>query len=284
MDRVIVVIVSVIVFVIVCVIVWVCILEHRRKNHTLQHFKNVDTKKASFSLTTIPSRIKHIEPNIQSLVAQNPKTVYLHVPHFFRKTNKTYEIPKWLDDYVIDGSVTLVRTHDRGPATKFLGLLDINMDPEHYVVIVDDDQIYNEKLLSNLLHKVDSLGGECVVGADTMNGVTGYSGYIFKRRLLNGLSRFVWPDECYFVDDIWITNYFLSNGVRIVQLFDVFINNMSIGETPKNLAEFLNVMRVDNTNLEKGTYREKVQQIHPLYGRRGDKNERCQRSMNDYNV
>ena len=61
------------------------LIEYIRRNYTLQEFKNVDTKRASFSITTIPSRIEHIEPCIKSLLFQNPKTVYLNIPHKFKK-------------------------------------------------------------------------------------------------------------------------------------------------------------------------------------------------------
>ena len=80
--------------------------EHVRKTYTLQEFTNVDTKKASFSLTTTPSRINGMEPTIKNLVAQNPKTIYLNVLYVLKKTGESYIIPKWLDKY--KGIVTLI--------------------------------------------------------------------------------------------------------------------------------------------------------------------------------
>lgn len=269
--------------------------EYLRKNYTLQEFKNVDTKKASFSLTTIPSRFEFIEPNIKSLIAQNPKTVYLNVPDVFKKTGEPYIIPEWLDKYTKTGQVTIIKTTDKGPATKFLGLLDIKtsgflyIDPEEYIVVVDDDQIYNQKLLSNLIYKIEKVGDNNVVCANPDIHIigkignpgeigrvaTGYSGFIFKRKLINDILTFTWPDECYLVDDPWITKYFQYKNNKIYSLFDVPISNISISETPTNLFEFLKMIGVNNNNLEEGSYRKKVQTIDPLYATRGNKNSLC---------
>jgi len=258
-----------------------CYGEYLRKNHSLQEFKNVDTKRASFSLTTIPSRINHIEPNLISLLSQNPKTVYLNIPYYFKKTGKSYDIPKWLDKYTETGEVTVVRTDDKGPATKFLGIIDQTIHPEHYIIVVDDDQIYNDKMLSNLVYKADNLGGESVVCCNLDSGsVTGYSGFIFKRKLLNNISRFIWPKECFLVDDPWITNYFKYNKIPINQLFDISVSNISIEKTSDNIISFLKSILVSNYNLQKGSYRTKVQQIDPLYVNRGNKNLECEIALN----
>lgn len=259
--------------------------EYVRLNYSLQEFKNVDTRKASFTLTTIPSRINHIEPNLKSLIAQGPKTIYLNVPYIFKKTGERYIIPKWLTKYIETGEVTLIRSEDKGPATKFLGILEHNIDPEHYIIVVDDDQIYNDKLLSNLVHKLESLKKDSVVSSniqfDGTNGysgnlITGYAGFIFKRKLLNNISKFVWPKECYLVDDVWITEYFKYNGIEMVQLFNVYVPNVSIVKTSDNVISFLKSII---NHLPKGSYREKVQEIDALYKDRGFKNLECKNAV-----
>lgn len=251
--------------------------EYVRKNYTLQEFKNVDTKRASFSLTTIPTRINLIEPNIKALITQKPKTIYLNIPYVLKKTGESYVIPQWLDKYIESGEVIVVRTDDKGPATKFLGILNIKIHPEHYIIVVDDDQIYNDKLLTNLVHKADSIGGEGVVCANVDFGmVTGYSGFIMKRKLLNDISKFIWPKECYLVDDPWITNYFKYHKIPITQLFDISVSNISTEKTSPDIISFLRSIMVSNYNLQKGSYREKVQEINPLYADRGNKNMQCE--------
>lgn len=255
--------------------------EHVRKNYTLQEFKNVNTNRASFSLTTIPSRINLIEPNLKSLLEQKPNTVYLNIPYIFKKTGEEYKLPKWLDKYIDNGEITVIRTEDKGPATKFLGLLEEKIHPEHYIIVVDDDQIYNDKLLSNLIYKADSIGGEGVVSSKIDSGlVTGYGGFIFKRKLLDNITKFIWPKECFLVDDAWITGYFKHQGIQMVQLFDISVANVSIEKTANNIFEFMSNIMISNINLKKGSYRAKVQQINPLYEDRGDKNLQCEMAIN----
>lgn len=254
--------------------------EYIRQNYTLQEFKNVDTKRASFSLTTIPSRIEHIEPCIKSLLFQNPKTVYLNIPDKLKKTGEEYIIPKWLDKYTTTGQVTLVRTKDVGPATKFMGILGAIIDPEHYIIVVDDDQIYNKYLLSNLVYRADNVGGNKVVSCDLYEGsVAGYAGYILKRKLLNNIIYFIWPNECFLVDDIWISEYFMHEKIEMIQLYNIYIVNFSISESPKNLQDLFKMKSIGNDNLIEGEYRTNVQQINPLYKDRGSKNQDCKNAI-----
>lgn len=39
---------------------------------------------------------------------------------------------------------------DDGPITKLLPLLDVEKDPKTFLVLIDDDTIYNRKMLDNL--------------------------------------------------------------------------------------------------------------------------------------
>jgi len=281
---------EIVLFIIIFITLFLLICEYTRLTCTLQHFQNVDTKKASFSLTTIPSRLPHIERNIKSLLAQNPKTVYLNIPYIFNKTKEPYEIPKWLDKYTKNKQVTLIRPEDKGPATKFLGLFETDIDPEHYIIVVDDDQIYNQRLLSNLVKKADDVKGECVVCSEPgmtiyKPGVldyapTGFSGYIFKRKLLDKITYFVWPKECFLVDDIWIAKYFHQRGIKTLSLFNIPVANFSTSKTPSNLGDFFNLLFRSYAGT-KGSYRAKVQEINPLYANRGAQNEICMNTLNN---
>ena len=38
---------------------------------------------------------------------------------------------------VLKSCVTIIRTEDKGPGTKFLGLFDHDIDPDEYICIVD---------------------------------------------------------------------------------------------------------------------------------------------------
>ncbi len=216
-----------------------------RVHNSLFEINNVDTKRASFSLTTTPLRIEHMEPTIKSLLAQGPKTVYLNVPYKFNKTGEDYVIPSWLNKYIETGQVTLIRLTDKGPATKFMGLFEYEkgIDPEEYICVVDDDHVYNKNLLSNLINKADQFNGTRVISTLLPLGpprIEGWCGFIFKWKLLWGIRTYPTPKECFLVDDPWITNYFLDNGIKLTRLFKIQINNISVTETPKNVFEFLN--------------------------------------------
>ena len=219
--------------------------EYIRQTCTLQKLPDVNTKNSSFSLTTIPSRINEMEPTIESLVKQNPKTIYLNVPFKFKKTGENYVIPEWLDKYTNTGEVTLIRPEDKGPATKFLGLFEYKgiIEPDEYICIVDDDQIYNENLLSNLIKKADKFNGERVISVLvelTPPRIEGWCGYIFKKKLLDDIIHYPHPSECYFVDDPWITSYFMDKGIKITRLFHSNVFTVSLRKTPKDVFQFLN--------------------------------------------
>jgi hypothetical protein len=244
-----------------------------RVNNTFKYYPEIDTKKASFSLTTIPSRFKHIEPTIKSLIAQNPKTIYLNVPYELKKTKEKYVIPDWLDKYTETGEVTLVRTEDKGPITKVMGLFDTQIEPEEYIIVVDDDHVYNNLVLSNLLHTVENSKIDKVICCLPSHGtLTGFSGFIFKRRLIDDLPKFVFPTECFEVDDMTLTRYFNYKKIPIEGLFSVNINNISTSKTPNNTIEFLKMIASPE--------REITHSINPLYVHRGSKNIICYKKLN----
>jgi len=220
--------------------------EYFRQNYTLRELKDINTKRGSFSLTTTPSRIDYFEPTIKSLVRQNPKTIYLNVPYVFKKTGERYNIPKWLNKYTKTGQVTLIRPEDKGPATKFMGLLEYRehsegIDSEEYICVVDDDQIYNKYLLSNMIKKADEFQGARVISVHidlAPPRLQGWTGYIFKKKLLNNIINYPATNECFSVDDPWITSYFMDNNIEITRLFKNNVYNISITETPNDVIEF----------------------------------------------
>lgn len=276
------ILITIFVIILVVIILLFGVYEYVRKYNTLQEFKNVDTKRASFSLSTTPSRFENIEPNIISLIAQNPKTIYLNVPYVFKKTGEEYTIPKWLNKYIENGSVILIRTEDKGPATKFLGLLDHYIDSDHYIVVLDDDQIYNKKMLSNLIYKADEVGGNSVISCMIDDGlITGYGGYIFKRKLLDNILNYEMPKECLYVDDVYITNYFKYHNIKMIRLFNMAVPNISIEQDFDNIISYFKSVFITNEYVPKDSYRNKVSNINPLYMDRGSKNNDCQIALND---
>jgi len=101
-------------------------------------------------LTTIPSRLPHLELTLKSLLYQSWafERIRLHLPAFSQRENCAYELPEnlrnrdWLE---------VVSCEDWGPATKLIpALQDCHSDQR--LLVVDDDMLYPASLLQGLLH------------------------------------------------------------------------------------------------------------------------------------
>jgi len=104
-------------------------------------------------MTTTPDRIGKLMPTLQTLFAQTLKAdkIILSVPDVLARTGKkTAEIPAELSALEQAGKITLVRGGDYGPATKFVGALRQEKDPDAFLVWLDDDILYSPRLLEML--------------------------------------------------------------------------------------------------------------------------------------
>lgn len=91
------------------------------------------------SLTTIPSRIKHLEPTIDSLLSQG-YPVYLWLPEFVERLNEGVcedDIPDYLKNKK-NLHVKIVK--DFGSITKLLPAIEMSVDD--LIITADDDCIY----------------------------------------------------------------------------------------------------------------------------------------------
>ena len=106
-------------------------------------FHDVSSASIQFvvSLTSSPSRLPHIEPVLQSLLAQTvkPKAIYLNLPDVFERTGESYTIPSWFSNYT--DRVILNRCgKDLGPITKLVPALSrIDLSEDVWIVTADDD-------------------------------------------------------------------------------------------------------------------------------------------------
>lgn len=92
------------------------------------------------SLTTIPSRIDHLDETLKSLIDQTrrPAKVVLNVPSHSDRENRSYHVPAHLRKL----SFLEVRNcEDWGPATKLIPVV-LTATPDLPVLVVDDDRIY----------------------------------------------------------------------------------------------------------------------------------------------
>ncbi|MFI5778918.1 glycosyltransferase [Nocardia sp. NPDC051570] len=98
------------------------------------------------TLSSVPHRRSHLVPTLRSLVDQicPPDRIVLAWPEHSLRTLKPYpRLPH------IPAGVEVIRCADEGPATKLLPAL--RAEPDAVVVVVDDDHIYPDTFLEDLL-------------------------------------------------------------------------------------------------------------------------------------
>lgn len=108
------------------------------------------------SLTTIPSRVRHIEPCIESLLLQE-LPVLLWIPIHVERTGNTFD--GHIPDFLKHTSIQVRIVPDQGPITKLLPAL---REGHEAIVTVDDDVTYGKGWASHLLEALNE--HECVVG------------------------------------------------------------------------------------------------------------------------
>lgn len=178
------------------------------------------------SLTTLPSRIEHLRPTLDSLLAQTcrPDQVLLCLPRWSRREECAYAAPAWAGDYA--PLLTVVDTgEDFGPGTKLLGALPAITQPS-CLVIADDDMRYAPVFLEHLYaHQVADTAasfsyytfsnGRFPIG----QGADGISVYTPNLDGIMEFARRVIPNrKLLVVDDLWISAFLWRRGVAMKSL------------------------------------------------------------------
>lgn len=117
------------------------------------------------SFTTLPSRVSGIRPMVDSILSQTvrPDVFVLQCPEVSRRTGEAYVLPDWLLALEAEGKLKVRRgVRDDGPATKLLPELEAGGKPDDALVCVDDDVVYHERLLEDLLAGLDKFKGSSV--------------------------------------------------------------------------------------------------------------------------
>lgn len=200
--------------------------------------------KVIVSLTTSPSRLLLLEPVIQSILKQDYAIdhIELNLPNLY-KNKEEYEIPEFLSKYK---KLEIYRIEkDIGPATKIIPtIIRHRENPDCYIVSLDDDHYYPEKIVSTLLKgivlygdkNVYTIGGiNLYVGAnytltsvnvyktapvDVLEGVFGvlYNPRLFESDIMEYMEKVIQCKECLTSDDITISNYLASKKIKIMRL------------------------------------------------------------------
>jgi len=104
------------------------------------------------TLTTIPSRLLHIEKTLEHIKNQSRilDDIYLTIPKISLKGKEYPNVPEHYNNYC-----RVVRIEkDYGPVTKILGALYQEKDPETIIISFDDDQLYPSNLVELYLNKI----------------------------------------------------------------------------------------------------------------------------------
>ncbi|MDA7472387.1 glycosyltransferase family 2 protein [Candidatus Pelagibacter ubique] len=167
------------------------------------------------SLTSIPPRFSTLEKTIRSINSQikKPSKIFLNIPlKYKRYPDSKYN---FLQLEKIFENLTIIRCKDYGPGTKLLGSLEYLMDYD-YVVLIDDDHIYNKDMLDifnkEALKDLDSAYSFCVYNVEDCKVGQGADGFMintnFLKEIFEFFNKFVLNNKkLFFNDDLWISIY-----------------------------------------------------------------------------
>ena len=167
------------------------------------------------SLTSIPPRFETLEKTIRSINSQTkkPQKIFLNIPlKYKRYTESKYNILRLEKNFE---NLKITRCNDYGPGTKVLGSLKYLTDYD-YVVLIDDDHIYNEDMLNifnkEALKDLDRAYSFCVYNVEDCKVGQGADGFmintIFLKEILEFFNKFVLNNKkLFFNDDLWISIY-----------------------------------------------------------------------------
>jgi hypothetical protein len=192
--------------------------------------------KVVVSLTTIPSRMKHLENIITPLMMQTCHEIVVNIPRTYNR------FPTW-DGQVPDlsrfGPKLKVNTacDDFGPGTKAIGPA-LDLDPSDLIIYLDDDTVYDSRLVTNLLKwfMTDTSSAWGLSGFDFENyfrrhyprqhGVPidvleGYGAVIVKAEWIQNLIHEFkeLQNEAKAADDVILSNLLTKQGVKLKTVF-----------------------------------------------------------------
>lgn len=226
------------------------------------------------SMSTTPYRINELEPTLKTLLHQNAniKSIYLNIPHVFKRDNLEYKIPASLAN---NQKIKIIRCDDYGPATKLLGVLEkVELPTNAIIVTVDDDVLYPTNLVLQLAyaakqhpdHAIGIMGANVDYNAvgeipsDSELGLIkikvpnaqvsilqGYAGVAYRRSFFDTtiFSVLTAPRDCINSDDLYLSFYLAKHDITRQVLLNSYINGCKImwqtdiGTNDKSLHKLL---------------------------------------------
>ncbi len=187
------------------------------------------------SLTTIPSRFNNVYKTIDSIVNQTYKVtkIFLNIPfsyvRFPTQTITDDDIRTLSEKYPDILCINRIEK-DYGPGSKIRGIPPHIIEEDAFVILIDDDVAYSKYVVEShvteylkdieIQHPVKKVYGTDFVdiyGKFNMIQVVGSMGIPTQSlRQLSSFHLFVSNFEAlFYVDDLWITYYFVKKGYEI---------------------------------------------------------------------
>jgi hypothetical protein len=171
------------------------------------------------SLTTIPSRETSCRLAIDSLLPQVDR-IYLSVSDNYKRFGTGWVKPAYLDEAPYSSKVRIVYTEDRGPATKYVGALDV-IPVYTWTFVCDDDQEYHPHLIRRMKERFAELAVyqnhyDSILRKTSGGIVHGYVGLCVNTGILGKLRAHPLPPSAHFVDDQWMSIYFFLNSIPVL--------------------------------------------------------------------
>ena len=190
-------------------------------------YRRVPHSKYVVSLTTIPSRLSKIQSVLDSYMKQSirPEKIILNIPReYMRFPGEQIQVPDFGPNVLINRT-----REDYGPATKLLGMLELDLDPQTIILVSDDDNIKKSYWARDLIRSIRANPGAASTvstpwskrpGGEPGKFIFGGGGFGFYRKLIdaNTLMTFFTKakSKCMFVDDDMFTYFFDSQNIEIV--------------------------------------------------------------------
>lgn len=210
---------------------------------TLAGSRKLEHRRVIASLSTVPDRIKNLEPTIRSLLRQTrlPDEIVIAIPEFSIREQKRYIVPEYLSELP---RVRVLRCgKDWGPATKFIPAVQEELQAGRgstLIMVLDDDRVYPRDALESYLYynaelpdaalcfrgaampsTLDWDHAKMIYGKDVREPrpvavITGCGSYLVQPRFFD---ESLWdysraPQVAFDIDDIWISACLSRRGVK----------------------------------------------------------------------
>jgi hypothetical protein len=267
-----------------------------------QQKKSIDYLKEKFpffvlSLTTSPRRIEKMQPVIDSIMKQTilPNKIILNLPYVFKRDGSTYDV---IPDFIKSNPLIQInRCEDIGPATKVIPTALLFDDLETIIISIDDDIIYPNTMIENLLDYSDDFPESTISGlCDKYTGfeyidklkkqvfysanVCGFMGVLYKIKFLNNFNQedlFSLGKSCYLADDLIISNHLFKNNIKIISIFPIpNIKDMPYGHS----FDALNY----GANNDSGNFFDNVKNMTFFYSSNTNNYIECSKELNNSNL